>query len=75
MIPSYLKDAHCALIIYDVGRKSTLNDIDFWVKMFNDNKGGDGFIFLAANKIDLEYREVKEEDGRKIAESLHAPYC
>jgi GTPase SAR1 family protein len=61
LIPSYLKDAHCAFIIYDIGKKSTLNDIDFWVKMFNDNKGGDGFVFVVGNKNDLEYRDVKEE--------------
>jgi GTPase SAR1 family protein len=36
-----------------VGVKSSLNEIEVWVKMFNDNKGGDGFIFLVANKIDL----------------------
>ena len=29
-----------------------------WINLFNENKGGEGFVFLVGNKIDLDYREV-----------------
>jgi GTPase SAR1 family protein len=75
LIPSYIKDADCAFVIYDVGKRSSLFEIDFWVKMFYDNKGPDGFVFIIGNKVDLEIREVTVEEGREKAESLQAPYC
>lgn len=38
LIPSYLKDARCALIVYDVTSKSTFADVALWIKMFRENK-------------------------------------
>jgi GTPase SAR1 family protein len=35
---------------------------------------GEGFAFLIGNKIDLEYREVEQEEGKKKAEELGIPY-
>ena len=58
LIPNYLKDAKCALIIIDVSNKSSLNSVEMWMELFNDNKKGDGYSFtvLIGNKTDLEYR-------------------
>jgi hypothetical protein len=36
-----------------------------WANLFNENKGGDGFIFVVGNKIDLENREVSESEAKK----------
>ena len=58
LIPNYLKDAKCAMIIIDVTSKTSLNNADSWLSLYNDNKTGEGFAFLVGNKIDLEYREV-----------------
>ena len=67
LIPNYLKDAKCALIIVDVTSKASLNGADSWLSLYNDNKTGDGFTFLVGNKIDLEYREVTQEEGQQKA--------
>lgn len=56
LIPSYLKDAHCALIVFDVTSKNSLGEVETWVNLFNENKVGDSFIVLIGNKIDLDYR-------------------
>ena len=61
LIPNYLKDAKCALIIIDVTSKTSLNNADSWLSLYNDNKTGEGFAFLVGNKIDLEYREVTQD--------------
>ena len=52
LIPGYLKDAHCALIIFDVTSKSTFADAESWVKLYTENRAGESFIFLVGNKID-----------------------
>jgi small GTP-binding protein len=58
LIPSYLKDAHCALIVFDVTSKNSLGEVETWVNLFNENKVGESFIVLIGNKIDLDYREI-----------------
>jgi GTPase SAR1 family protein len=63
LIPNYLKDAKCALIIFDVASRSSLNNAELWLKLFYDNRTSEdyAFAFLIGNKIDLEYREVEKE--------------
>ena len=58
LIPSYLKDAHCALVVFDLTSKQSLIETDMWATLYNDNKGGDGTLVLVGNKNDLDYREV-----------------
>ena len=52
-IPGYLRDAQCALIIFDVASRSSLNNADAWLQLYNDNKTGQGFTLLVGNKVDL----------------------
>jgi len=67
LIPNYLKDAKCALIVIDVTSRASLNSTESWLKLYNDNRTGEGFTFLIGNKIDLEYREVSQEEAKKKA--------
>jgi hypothetical protein len=46
-----------------------------WATLYNDNKGGDGFLFLVGNKNDLDYREVTLEEAKSKAAKLDVPYC
>lgn len=52
LIPSYLKDSQCALIIFDVTNRDTFAAIENWIKLYNENKTG-GSIVIVGNKIDL----------------------
>jgi len=45
-----------------------------WAKLFNENKGGEGFIFLVGNKIDLDFREITKEEGIDRATKMGMPY-
>lgn len=67
LIPNYLKDAKCALIVFDVANGASLNSAESWLNLYNENKTGEGFTFLIGNKIDLEYRDITQEDGKKKA--------
>lgn len=40
LIPNYLKDAKCALIVIDVTSKASLNSTESWLKLYNDNRTG-----------------------------------
>ena len=74
LIPSYLKDSQCALILFDVTCKETFNSIEEWIRMYNENKTK-GVIMMVGNKIDLDRdREVSVEEGMKKAEQLGICY-
>lgn len=45
-----------------------------WVNLFNENKAGEGFVFLVGNKIDLDYREVSNEEAKEKAIRYGVPY-
>jgi small GTP-binding protein len=53
LIPNYLKDAKCALIVIDVTNLNSMNNIEEWMKLYSDNRTSEGFTFLIGNKIDL----------------------
>lgn len=56
LIPSYLKDAVGAIIVYDVTNKQSLVDSERWLRLYYENKSLEGYAILVGNKIDLPYR-------------------
>jgi Ras-related protein Rab-6A len=74
LIPSYLKDAISALIVYDVTSKQSLVNAERWLKLYNDNKVSEGYSILVGNKIDLSYRTVTPAEGQAVAASLKIDY-
>lgn len=53
LIPSYLKDAICALFVFDLARPETLAGLQSWVELFRDNKGEKCVMAVCGNKSDL----------------------
>lgn len=74
LIPSYLKDAICAILVYDVTSKQSLMDVENWMRLYNDNKTFEGYIVLVGNKIDLPNRKVSREEGKRMAADLKIGY-
>lgn len=35
LIPSYLKDAHCALVVFDVTSTKSFEEAENWINLFN----------------------------------------
>lgn len=56
LIPNYLRDAICAIIVFDIGNKQSLADAEKWLRLYNDNKTMEGYSVLVGNKTDLPYR-------------------
>ena len=73
---NFYKDAFIVCLVYDITNKKSFEDIqNFW---YNDLKRyGEKCTITAivGNKSDLyEEEEVKEEEGRKYAESINCPF-
>ena len=64
--PSLLRGANGVIIVYDISKKSTFEEIDTYYNLFLDNVPVDINnelpILLLGNKIDLEEFEILEEE-------------
>jgi Ras-related protein Rab-2A len=63
LIPNYMKDAHCAVMVYDISKKISLENIRVWNDTFREHQTPDAIKVLVGNKTDLPNREVSKKDG------------
>lgn len=65
-----------ALLVYDVTRKSTLENLENWRAEMEKNTGGSvAFSVVVGNKCDLDnLREVKKSEGKAYADGINAPF-
>jgi len=71
---TYLANAEAGILVFDVTRKDTLDNLLNW---FNEiSKASEGItLILVGNKIDLENdRKVSTEDGKALADKLGLTY-
>ncbi|XP_023529393.1 ras-related protein RABA6b-like [Cucurbita pepo subsp. pepo] len=67
---SYYRGALGALLVYDITRAVTFENVKKWLRELRDFGNSDMVIVLVGNKSDLSHsREVEEEEGRRLAES------
>lgn len=70
----YFQGAAGAIIVFDLTKKKTFEDIDFWVNKIK-NLSGDIPIIIVGNKIDLEaQREVPKALAEEKARQINAEY-
>jgi len=75
LLPMYCLGANAAIIVYDVSRSQTLDNIGEWVTIVRDNSD-DIPIMLVGILPDDEYiREVSTEEGEKIVKSTNLNGC
>ena len=71
----YLTSASVAIIIYDITRRKTFNEIFELYKHIINNIKNQIHILLLGNKTDLkDKREVSFQEGKKIAEKIGATF-
>ena len=76
LIPSYLKNANCVILTYDITDKSSFTSLNKWLSDVKDNVVEGTFIILCGNKIDLDNkRVVPKEDAEKFAEENNIAYA
>ena len=72
---AYYKGAKGALLVYDITRKSTFENIDNWLIDLKTNADKDILILLIGNKSDLNgKREISEEEARTKAEQYNIAF-
>lgn len=66
---SYYRGALGALLIYDITRRQTFQNIKKWLSELRGFSSRDTVVVLVGNKSDLgQSREVEEEEGKSLAE-------
>ncbi|XP_046396888.1 ras-related protein Rab-18-like [Ischnura elegans] len=66
MCPQYFRDARGVIVVYDITRRKSFENVGKWVKEARD-ESTDPDIIIVGNKIDLENRAVSREEGLKLA--------
>ena len=68
----FYKDSNAILLVYDETDEDTFNELkNFWYEQVKDLGQ---ILAVVANKCDLSDKKVKEEDGKKYAESIGAMF-
>jgi len=73
--PAYYSGAHGALIVYDVTRRQSFENIPIWIGYLTGNVGNTIPTILVGNKCDLEdLRSVGVDEGEYLARHLSKHY-
>ncbi len=76
LIPSYLKNANCVILTYDITDKPSFTAISRWLSDARDNVVEGTFLILCGNKIDLNSKRiVPKEEAEKFAEENKIAYA
>eukprot|EP00931_Biecheleriopsis_adriatica_P095116 TRINITY_DN68742_c0_g1_i1.p1 TRINITY_DN68742_c0_g1~~TRINITY_DN68742_c0_g1_i1.p1 ORF type:complete len:221 (-),score=55.12 TRINITY_DN68742_c0_g1_i1:63-725(-) len=71
LIPSYIRDAASAVIVYDVTKRNSFSGTRKWIDDVRSERGEDCVLALVGNKSDLaSEREVSSEEGKQQADEL-----
>ena len=66
---AYYKNSVCALIVYDISKKDSFNNVSIWIEDCKNQSPKTIYMILVGNKSDLEdRREVSFEEGKELAE-------
>ena len=73
----FFHNAQGIIIVYDVTNSETFENIKFWSNSIKAHIGNDinnTSVIIIGNKIDLNEREVKQEDAKDYCKELGYPY-
>ena len=71
----FIKDSKIVILVYDITRKASFNELNFWLKMIQDILGDEPILGICGNKSDLFVQEqVKEAEVKKYSEEKNIPF-
>lgn len=53
LVPAYLRDANCAVFVFDLSRLETLDNLKNWLQLYRDHQPETSIGMLVGNKSDL----------------------
>ena len=65
LIPSYVRNSSIVFVVYDVSTQTSFDNISKWITFIRTIENTS--LVLCGNKIDLNNRVVKKEDGEELA--------
>ena len=72
---NYFKGSHGILLLYDVTKQSSFQNIRDWIQDIREEDSQKAIIFLIGNKIDLvDKRKISKEKGIELAEEYKLPF-
>ena len=71
--PNYYQGTSGGLMVFDVNRLESFNNLDKWLEEVTTNCGNIPLLLLG-NKIDLDMRQVKKSKAKKYAKKKKLPY-
>ena len=72
---NYFKGSHGILLLYDVTKPSSFQNIRDWIQDIREEVSQKAIIFLIGNKIDLvDKRKISKEKGIELAEEYKLPF-
>lgn len=68
MLPSYYRGAVGALLVYDIAKQPTYQNVHRWLKELRDHADANIVIMLVGNKSDLKHlRAVPTDEAKGFA--------
>ena len=72
---NYYKGSHGILLLYDITKLSSFENIREWIKDIREEVYEKAIIFLIGNKIDkTEERKISTEQGEALAKEFNLPF-
>ncbi|KAK4535035.1 hypothetical protein CDCA_CDCA03G1060 [Cyanidium caldarium] len=72
---AYYRGAVGALLVYDIAKRSSFENVERWLKELRDHADQNIVIMLVGNKSDLKHlRAVSTDEGTKYAEARHLSF-
>ena len=65
LIPSYVRNSSIVFLVYDISSKPSFDNIPNWINFIKSIENTT--LVLCGNKIDMDNREVKKEEGEELA--------
>ena len=76
LVPNYIRDANCAVFVYDISKTDTFNSIDSWIELFKNFKSDQAVMILVGNKSDIGVgRQVSTKAGEDKASKYEMSFC
>ena len=76
MTKMFLKGANIVLFVYDITKKSSFIELNYWVKLVEEELGNNPILGVCANKIDLfNLEEVSKTEGEEFADKIGALFA
>ena len=73
LIPSYLKNANCIILTYDISNKSTFTSLNNWYNDAKEHVDENVLFVICGNKIDLN-RDVTKEEIENFSNEKNIPF-